>query len=200
MSTLANALYEDHLIATYGEQAWGDARATVDAKVDAAVERLQSVYISDETFVGHSGGKDSVVVNWLAQRAGFNLPVVHTPKTAGPNKVHPLTVSFLYEQSVNQPILFCNLAQLSVLRPELCTQIDGTRIAEHNRTDGRSTCVVIDGKEVPRDQMTWYVEHGLNDTSFIYPIYDWQDIDVWACIYNHNIPFTQEYLVEAQKQ
>jgi 3'-phosphoadenosine 5'-phosphosulfate sulfotransferase (PAPS reductase)/FAD synthetase len=196
MDKASRDLYQDHLIQRYGQEAWLRAMSTLSTKVIDAVDCLRHRVGIDNTFVGHSGGKDSVVVNFLAQHAGFMLPVVHTPKVEGRNKVHPLTVAFLYEQTLTYPITFCTLGQIKHQFPGVTTQIDGTRIAEHDRTDGRSTHVVIDGEDVPRDQMTEYVANGLNGMSFIYPIYNWEDVDVWACIYAFSIPFSPEYLDE----
>jgi 3'-phosphoadenosine 5'-phosphosulfate sulfotransferase (PAPS reductase)/FAD synthetase len=74
------------------------------------------------------------------------------------------------------------------------TQIDGTRIAEHDRSNGRAVDVVIDGKQVSRKELPLYLENGLFGLNFVYPIYDWSDAEVWAAIAHYDIPFSEEYL------
>ena len=144
------------------------------------------------TYVGHSGGKDSVVVNHLALFAyGANsYPIVHTPKVSGSNKVHELTRKFLYE--LDEVVTYVPSSLHSTLGYK--TQIDGTREAEASREDGRSTTFVKDGIDVPRTAMGPYFENGLFGLNFVYPIYDWSDLEVWAFIYHYKLPISGEYL------
>lgn len=139
-------------------------------------------------YVGTSGGKDSVVIQWLSRQV-HDLPTVHTPK---PGVTHPKTLEFLYQQCAKQAIMFCPSHAHANLKYD--TQIDGTRIAEFDRTDGRSTDFVRDGQNVSRLEMTMWVPNGLFGLNFVYPIYDWSDAEVWACIFRFYIPFSEEYL------
>ncbi len=166
--------------------------ANMTPLVEVAINRMKGLPWGTEIkkpYVGTSGGKDSVVVEWLANNLfKIRLPVVHTPKAV----THPLTLNFLYEKAQQVPIMFCPSSEHKYLGYD--TQIDGTRIAEYNRTDGRSTDFVRDGKNVSRAEMTVWCPNGLFGLNFIFPIFDWSDEDVWACIFKNDIPFSKEYL------
>ena len=171
-----------------------EAMLHIELKAALARERLGRLWekldlSSSEVYVGHSGGKDSVTICNLVDKAlpGNDLLRIHTPK---PEVTHPATVSFLY--SLRKTILYCPAGDHP--RLDLRVQIDGTRIFEHDRKDGRSTDVMIDGKSMSREYLPLYVQRGLFGLSFIYPIYDWTDADVWAYIMVNNIPFSAEYL------
>lgn len=149
-------------------------------------------------YVGTSGGKDSVLVQWLADQAlpmvlGIDkeaILAVHTVKTSGANAVHPLTIDFLYHSK--RTIIYAPAANHKHLK--LKTQIDGTRRSEHNRTNGRSTTLISDGKEISREEMPMFVRNGLFGLNFVFPIFDWSDEDVWAAILLNQIPYSPEYL------
>jgi len=168
------------------------AQSEVPAKVATAVQRIKNMpFAIESTYVGHSGGKDSVLVRYLADLAIDYLPTVHSTKPEGvPNEVHPLTREFLYEQP--RVITYSPLDLMPSLGYK--TQIDGTRIAEHDRSNGRAVDVVIDGKQVSRKELPLYLENGLFGLNFVYPIYDWSDAEVWAAIAHYDIPFSEEYL------
>lgn len=175
------------------QELFDKAYTGIDAKVGATLARMRSLpWGSDivKPYIGTSGGKDSVVIMWLTDQVFTSpkLPVIHTPK----RETHPDTVNFLYDMSRDRTILFCTKEDHKDL--DYDTQIDGTRIAEYNRTDGRSTHLVQDGKEVSRLEMDMWWPNGLFGLNFVYPIFDWSDEDVWACILKNEIPFTQEYL------
>lgn len=164
----------------------------VEQKVSEAVDRIRKVRLDqDGVFIGHSGGKDSVLVTRLVDLAfGLNnVPVVHNPKPTGvDNQVHPLTQTFLYELAAKRPILFSPEIPLRYQ-----TQIDGTRIAEWNREDGRSVDVIKNGESVSRKEMELYMSNGLFGRNFVYPIYDWSDVEVWAAIYVEHVAYSPEY-------
>lgn len=164
----------------------------VDSLVDRAITEMRTLPWGTEIkkpYIGTSGGKDSVVIEWLTNKAfPIRMPVVHTPKGI----THPETVAFLYERSITTPIIYCPSSQHRLLGFD--TQIDGTRIAEHNRTDGRSTDFVRNGQNVSRTELTMWCPNGLFGLNFVFPIYDWSDEEVWACIFANDIPFTREYL------
>jgi 3'-phosphoadenosine 5'-phosphosulfate sulfotransferase (PAPS reductase)/FAD synthetase len=178
--------------AKFDKEEFDHACSEVPKLVLEAVRRIEHhPFKHEELFIGHSGGKDSVTVTYLTDLAlgKGSLPLIHNPKPTGiPNAVHPLTQQFLYTLASERPILY------SPDIPDHCqTQIDGTRISEWTREDGRSVDIIKDGESVSRRNMTLYMEHGLFNRNFIYPIYDWEDIDVWAAIYVYNIPYSPEY-------
>lgn len=147
----------------------------------------------EEMCVGHSGGKDSVLVRALADLAGFgSLDTVHNPKLEGSNAVHAHTRELLYEMATFRPVM--HIPAHAMAKSGYQLQIDGTRRQEATRTDGRSTDIVCNGQSMNRAQMPMLVPRGLFDMTFFYPIVDWADAQVWAAIAYLEIPFSREYL------
>lgn len=160
--------------------------AELDSLIAEACSRITSVS-QDGMYVGTSGGKDSSVIVFITREVlGLNLPLFHTVK---PTQVHELTVKFLYQQAEKYGMLYGHIPGEGYV-----TQVDGTRIAEFNRDDGRSTTFVSKGKEYPRTELTPVVEDGLFGKNYVYPILDWSDDQVWSTIIRYNIPVTDEYL------
>lgn len=152
-------------------------------------------------YVATSGGKDSVVVHHLARKVfGDDVPVIHTPKVDGFNKVHPATVAFLYEQSALYGLAIVPFNQMQKYLDDrgLKQQIDGTRRAEFDRGD-RSSDVVINGKTISRADMPVHTVGGLFGNESIFPIVDWSDYDVWAYIESEGIKVTEEYRILATR-
>ena len=147
----------------------------------------------EEMCVGHSGGKDSVLVRALADLAGFgSLDTVHNPKLEGSNAVHAHTRELLYEMATFRPVMY--IPARAMAKSGYRLQIDGTRRQEATRTDGRSTDIVCNGQSMNRAQMPMLVLRGLFDMTFFYPIVEWTDAQVWAAIAYLEIPFSREYL------
>lgn len=170
------------------------AMRNVVARSEEAVQRIRNApFLHAGTYVGHSGGKDSVLVHRLVTVALGDVPVIHTPKPKGiRNEVHPLTREFLYSRPF--PILYLpdGLIQTEEYA-KFSTQVDGTRRAEASRRDGRDVGLVIAGAERSREECPLYLPKGLFGKQYIYPIYDWSDAEVWAAIFELDIPFSMEY-------
>ena len=146
----------------------------------------------EEMCVGHSGGKDSVLVRALADLAGFgSLDTVHNPKLEGSNADHAHTRDLLYEMATFRPVM--HIPAHAMAKSGYQLQIDGTRRQEATRTDGRSTDIVCNGQSMNRAQMPMLVPRGLFDMTFFYPIVEWTDAQVWAAIAYLEIPFSREY-------
>ena len=156
-------------------------------------QMLKPLCKTKEMCVGHSGGKDSVLVRALADRAGFgSLDTVHNPKLEGSNAVHAHTRELLYEMATFRPVM--HIPAHAMAKSGYQLQIDGTRRQEATRTDGRSTDIVCNGQSMNRAQMPMLVPRGLFDMTFFYPIVEWTDAQVWAAIAYLEIPFSREYL------
>lgn len=144
-------------------------------------------------YTGTSGGKDSVAVHHLINKSPLyslhkpSLPNVHTAK---PGITHPKTLEFLY----GQPNLVLHIPKSHPMPRYLKTQIDGTRASEYDRTDGRSTDIIVGGQICSREDMPLFVRNGLFGLNFVFPIYDWTDEQVWAYLFKNNIPYSDEYL------
>lgn len=166
------------------------AVTAVDALVEQTTKTLRNLpaEFREGLYIGHSGGKDSVVIHWLMQQAFPNntYPVLHTPK---PQETDVDTIFFLYSRPF--PIMYVPKEVHG--RFGFKTQVDGSRRDEYTRTDGRSTHIIKDGQEVSREHMTMFVQNGLFGLNFVYPIVDWSNEDVWACIYKNQLDISPEY-------
>ena len=163
----------------------------LQAKVEKALQILREHPFmgNDGLYLGHSGGKDSVVIADLVRLAFGSLPTIHNCKA----ETHPDTMTFL-ETTVLDVMMVAPEDMIPTLgRLGLTTQVDGTRKAEFNRTDGRSTNVIIDGQSVSREQMGHYVKNGLFGLNFIFPIFDWSDAEVWEYIHTNGLRVSPEY-------
>ena len=137
-----------------------------------------------------SGGKDSdVIVDlYLAYCVMHSIKpvIIHNRKS----NTDPCTVQYLYSQSY--PILYCGMeTAVDVQKGRI--QIDGSRISEADRTNGRSTDFIQDGKSVNRSKMRIYNSSGLFGIPFLYPIYDWSDEEVWMYHVYAGISCSLEY-------
>ena len=177
-------LYDEETRVKAMQELWG--------KVESAYEILGSQPFEKEgLYIGHSGGKDSVVVTTLATNRLGDLPVLHTAKPKGENAVHPDAQKIVYELGASRSVL---LYPRDTPPPTgYDTQIDGTKRCEHDRTDGRHTDVLINGQLVSRKDMPAYVTNGLFRKNFIFPLYDWEDYHVWALIYSWGLSHSAEY-------
>jgi 3'-phosphoadenosine 5'-phosphosulfate sulfotransferase (PAPS reductase)/FAD synthetase len=168
----------------------------IAAKYEAARDRLGTVLDTisrpANLCVGHSGGKDSVVVANLAHSCDNRIHIVHNAKPKGiRNETHPKTIEFLYK--ISRPVTYYPEG-ISHAR-EFEFQIDGTRAAESERLD-RSSDLIVNGRSINRKGMGLLNKNGLFGMTFIYPIYDWTASDVWACIATRGLPYSDEYETE----
>ena len=161
-------------------------------KVDQAIARIISVSTCHKgLYIGHSGGKDSATILHLVDTAlpGHNLPILHTPKFG---ETHPKTIEYLYR--LGRPLLYLPKEARSPFGEDVFrVQVDGTRIDEHDRTDGRSTDFVDEGVSRPRTELRAFVERGLFGRSFLYPIFDWTTEEVWEYLNTNNLKVSEEY-------
>lgn len=183
--------YKTHSLS---EERMGELLDPSNTEVDAAVAEAFS-FLRDtfaacpkRPYIGTSGGKDSGVIDWLASQVA-PMPRIHNLKV----ETHPDTLALL---SRSPDIHMVSPASHAALVDTLGVglQVDGTRRAEFNRTNGRSTDVIIDGESVSREHMPRYIANGLFGLSFAFPILDWSDEMVWACTIRNRIQFSYEYV------
>ena len=159
------------------------------SKVDQALARIRNLDLAG-VYIGHSGGKDSAAILHLADTAVPNhvFPIVHTPK---PGETHPKTIEYLYR--LGRPVVYLPKDSAVTFGLDLSVQIDGTRIDEHDRTDGRSTDFIDNGVARPRTELRSFVARGLFGRSFLYPIYDWSTAEVWDYLRENQVHVSEEY-------
>lgn len=148
----------------------------------------------NSTFLGHSGGKDSCVILYLTKIVCPTIRVVHNPKVS----THEKTIEFLYTLGMEHKIELVPFADMSyyIRTNNLSIQIDGSRRDEATRTDGRSTNIIKNGKDVNREDMPEIVKGGIFGLTILYPIVSWTDKEVWEFIRSRKIPVSEEYHVD----
>lgn len=169
------------------------------------LEKLKEDFKDSSIFVGHSGGKDSVVITHLASQV-FDKPLLlHTPKLLESDNLTPeekltqvyqSTLNFLYSnvaQKYSMLFLPKQDMQTWIKRLHLQVQIDGSRCYETSRQNKSST-YEVEGKLISREDLTVFNNNGLFGLKILYPIYDWTDVDVWRYIIDNKLEFSEEYL------
>jgi 3'-phosphoadenosine 5'-phosphosulfate sulfotransferase (PAPS reductase)/FAD synthetase len=161
--------------------------------VTKALARIQKAHdtFKGSLFCGHSGGKDSTVILDLALKVDPGIKIIHNSK----DSTHLETILFLYELSKVHTVFFVPGKDMQEFLEsnDLSCQIDGTRIAEATREDGRSVDLISNGENLSRSDMRLFENRGLYNMSMLYPIYDWSDEQIWTYIVQNNIPVSKEY-------
>lgn len=187
---------------------------SLKAKIDSAKKIIEHAFnVNEKVLVGNSGGKDSTVILELtkmvaAQRAAntknSGFVIVHNVKPMLSDSLdpvqkltamHPETLEFLYSEICrNNPVVVMHSSKMAqyLAAYKFTCQIDGARRVEYNRP-GKSSEFIMDGKNVNRLELPPYVECGLFDISFAYPIFDWEDKDVFDFCYFHELNLSREY-------
>ncbi len=138
-----------------------------------------------------SGGKDSAVIMHLTSLVFPECLFIHNPK----KETDPRTVQMLYEYSMKYRILYCRNYEMGDIVKEygFQGQVDGTKRCEWNRS-GKSIDVIIDGKNVRRDEMgeNWII-NGIWGIQNLFPILEWSDEKVFEFCRENSIPLSKEY-------
>lgn len=168
-----------------------------------------NVFGPDATFVGHSGGKDSVVIHSLTKLAGLNLQVIHNVKpmlhtsgdeVAALTEMWPQTLEFLYTNvCAESRVTFMKSTEMELYLKEkkLTCQIDGARIVESDRA-GKSANFMRKGELLSRSEIQVFEPDGMFGLSVLYPIYDWTDDDVFDYILDNGLKLSPEYGINGE--
>lgn len=161
------------------------------SKITTALGRIQKTLETippNHCFVSFSGGKDSIVVLRLVTALYRDVLVVHN---ANPEIDPAEIVKMLHgHRYVITPSKERHATLIQAL--DLRCSFDGTRRDEHDRTDGKSTTVVFDGKNVNRSFMEhWMTHKGLADIPTCFPVFDWTDDDING--YNNSFARIRHY-------
>ena len=167
---------------------------TVD-KVGIAVARLREFEPPEGYYLAFSGGKDSVVIYDLAVKAGVRFDAHYSVTGVDP----PELVKFIRQQ----------YPEVERHRPEetmwslIERKMPPTRIKrfccevlKERGGDGRRVVTGIRWAESVKRSKRRMVENcmkGRKGTTFVHPIIDWENEDVWQYIRENNIPYCSLY-------
>lgn len=160
-------------------------------KAEKRIKRVWDLYSTIRQCIGHSGGKDSIVVHHLVSSLLSGLPVIHSAKLDGENAIHPETLKFIY----GRPFKIIYYPRSVNHSADFDLQYDGTRADEFERLD-KSSDLIVNGKSISREHMSYFNTSGLFGMKYCYPIFDWTDSDVWAYIWAKQLDFSKEYSEE----
>lgn len=168
---------------------WGD----VD-KVQVAIERLRMFEPPEGYYLAFSGGKDSCTIKALADMAGVKYDAHYNLTTVDP----PELVRFIREQ---HPDVAIDRPERSMFQLLAIKRMPPTRLAryccDHLKERGGYGRVVMTGiraEESNQRAKRQMVEQCYKvQKSYVHPIIDWSEHDVWGFIHERGIPFCSLY-------
>jgi len=162
-------------------------------KVAVAIARLREFEPPEGYFLAYSGGKDSTVLIELARRSGVRFDAHYHATTIDP----PELVRFVRQQPdvvidwPKKPFLSRLVEKGMPLRQRRWC------CAEYKETGGSGRIVAtgIRAAESARRSKRRMVEGCLRDKrkSYLHPIIDWTDADVWEFIRGERLPYCSLY-------
>jgi len=163
-------------------------------RVAESIDLLQTFEPPEGYYLAFSGGKDSVVIKELAIMAGVKFDAHYNMTTIDPPEVVRFIKEIHPDININRPKK--SFFQL-VRKKGLPTRRNRWCCSYLKESDG-GDCVVITGirgAESPRRKKRDEVEICYRDKtrSFVHPIIDWADADVWEFIKSKKLPYCKLY-------
>lgn len=161
---------------------------------ELAVERLRAFEPPEGYYLAFSGGKDSIVLKHLADRAGVKYDAHYNVTTIDP----PELVRFIRAQHPDVIWERPEKAFLTRLVEKGFPLRQGRWCCKEYKERGGSGRVVLTGiraAESVRRGKRRMVETCMSDPSkrFVHPLIDWTETEIWSYIRRHVIPYCSLY-------
>lgn len=164
-------------------------------RVKVAIERLQQFEPLEGYYLAFSGGKDSVTIYCLAKMAGIQFDAHYHLTTVDP----PELVQFIKSDYPNVEIHHPELSMWKLILKKGTVPMRNRRYCcEALKETGGAGRLVVTGvrwAESSRRKRRRMVETCFKDTTktYVHPIIDWSNEDVWAFIRAYNVPYCSLY-------
>jgi len=164
-------------------------------KVALSIERLKALEPPDGYYLTFSGGKDSVVIYRLAQMAGVRFDAHYHVTTVDPPELVQFIMSHYPEVERDRPEH--SMWELILMHnwPPLRHQRYCCRYLKETGGNGRVIVTGVRWAESVRRRQRQMVEPCMTNgrRSFLHPIIDWSNSDVWQFIRQEGIPYCPLY-------
>ena len=164
-------------------------------KVKIAIDRLKQFEPEEGYYLAFSGGKDSVTIKALADMAGvkydahYNLTTVDPPELVRFIKdKHPDVIIDKPEKTMWQLIVENGTPPTRLMR--YCC-----RVLKEGGGAGRRVLTGVRKAESNNRKNRRLVEVCMQDDTktYLHPIIDWTDVEVWEFIKGYNVPYCELY-------
>jgi phosphoadenosine phosphosulfate reductase len=166
-------------------------------KIETAIERIKQFEPPEGYFLAFSGGKDSVTIRKLADMAGVKYDAHYNVTTIDP----PELIKFLNSEC-NRDVIFDypregffkmmeEMHRFPTRNMRFCC-----RLLKEQSAKGRRVLTGVRWAESAKRKNRKLMEtcyRGDKKKTYINPIIDWTDDDVWDFIKSHNVPYCELY-------
>lgn len=168
----------------------------LEKKAIRFIRTIANATEGETLYAGNSGGKDSAVVDCLLQLSGIDYHSYHTNTTLDP----PDTIKHIQKFYPHTEILKPNESFYQLIRRKgLPTRLN-RYCCEHLKEYGSVAKMVFEGvrasesrKRKGRDKIQCDSRKWQQGAQHIYPIYEWEDKDVWDYIKFRKIDIAPHY-------
>ena len=164
-------------------------------KVQQSIDRIKEHEPPEGYYLAFSGGKDSIVLHDLVQRSGvkhdshFHLTTVDPPELIRYVRNHYQDVEMVRPEKSMFKLIVENRMPPTRLVRYCCEDL------KENGGTGRLVLTGIRWAESPMRKKRDFNEVCFQDRSktFLHPILDWTDVDVWEYIRGNKMPYCELY-------